>query len=274
MNASACPTCHAEIPAGAPACQHCGAGAAGGAPDYTKVGMGALGSVHVEHKPVGVLHQETHYHQHPAAVSVPRWMWMIGLVVVSGAIVLVVLNRAAPVIHIHSETAAAPGAPDKQVAPQGSLPARPAVVAEAQQPAVVEFDRQDRIYYGGEVQSLRITAPETGFLYVASHWADGRMRLLAHPAFKGSTQPVQKGQMISIPAVRLVFTPATADASESLEEICVLIGRDGQLDIPGSDTADVSQSWKDMTAGSGSTARQVVVSNASYRIRAGKRPPL
>lgn len=109
----------------------------------------------------------------------------------------------------------------------------------------IVLDRSDRLYYGGDVQKVHITVPREGYLYVASVWADGQMRLLCHPDWLVPMPgKVKAGQIVEIPAVKMSYTPPHQDDAVTEEEVRAILSDQPIPSLPADRKADVNQAWR------------------------------
>jgi hypothetical protein len=220
--------------------------------DYEKAAFGNMGTVHIEHKPVHVENKQVHIEHKPISINVttspqarskartPWWALGVGLASVTGVstIVLIKQNTTVNVKVENIQPAPLPPSSRKSEAPVQSLTIDPAAIS-------IAFDRPDRLYYAGDSQALRITCSRSGYLYVASVWADGQMRLLCHPDWlKPNPGPVSAGQVIDIPVVTMSFTPPKPTDDVTEEEVRAILSDRPLPSLPADRKADVNQVWR------------------------------
>lgn len=250
-------------------------GADGGhtGPDFSKVGFGALGNVHVEHKPT-TIHNEVHVHHHAASHhtgSAPpmnggvraRWPLMaIAGLLIAGAITFV-KSRTFTVPSSTADAAPILSAPTREPAALEKAATKSAESNDTD--LTIELDRPDHLYADGATQSIRVTVPVDGYLYVVSEWANGEMRLLSHPDWqKPQSGMVTSGQVVTIPFVRLAFTPVKADDNETEEKISAWLTRSPVSSIPATRTANIAPLWQ---AASAVHEREILLRHSvAYRI--------
>ncbi|MBL9131714.1 MAG: hypothetical protein JNG86_10975 [Verrucomicrobiaceae bacterium] len=199
---------------------------------------------------------------HQSGLSQTALFAIICVVVAGFVLVILAMNNArtpTPPLADAGKILPAPEPPAKQPVDTGSTAkdasapkAEPRVSPPSPPPSLpsdaglqLVFDRADRTYYDQDKQALRITVPKRGYLYAASVWADGQMRILCHPAIL-TPKPgaVEAGQTVDVPVINMSFTPPDPSAATTEEEIRVVLSDTLLPGIPADRRADIRTAWE------------------------------
>lgn len=274
-----CELCRSEIPANVDRCPTCAAPISpqpatsapmpdtppSSGPDLSKIGFGALGNVEVNHDASQHIDQKTWHGMHPLLVIALVCVIFVGIILVilvvspPGRMAGPIDPSPKPITLTDDETkpqvkeAVNPSGEAKTHKSPPKLPTTipsPApkfgVTPAPPKDFHITFDRADRVYYHKDKQALQITVPKRGYLYAASVWADGQMRILYHPDIltPNSPNPVEAGQTVPIPIINMSFTPADPSATTTEEEVRVVLSEAPLPGIPADRRADIRPAWE------------------------------